>query len=54
MIVLLGLNGTDLDAPQDAATAVVLTLAAGEISEEALASWIAGHIVPLEAPGIVP
>ena len=54
MIVLLGLNGTDLDAPQDAATAVVLSFAAGEITGEALASWIADHIVPLEAPRIVP
>ena len=54
MIVFLGLNGTDLDAPQDAATAVVLSFAAGEITGEALASWIADHIVPLEAPRIVP
>jgi len=54
MIVLLGLNGMDLDAPQDAATAVVLSLGAGEITEEALAGWIADHIVPLEAPAIVP
>jgi death-on-curing protein len=54
MIVFLGLNGMDLDAPQDTATAIVLSLAAGEITEETLASWIAEHIVPLEAPGIVP
>lgn len=54
MIVFLGLNGMDLDAPQDGATAIVLSLAAGEITEEPLASWIAEHIVPLEAPGIVP
>ena len=54
MIVFLGLNGMDLDAPQESATAIVLGLAAGEISEEALASWIAAHIKPLDAPGIVP
>jgi len=54
MIVFLGLNGMDLDAPQDAATAVLLSLAAGEITEEALAAWIADHIGALEAPGIVP
>jgi death-on-curing protein len=54
MIVFLGLDGMDLDAPQDVATAIVLSLAAGEITEDTLASWIAGHIVPLEAPGIVP
>jgi death-on-curing protein len=54
MIVFLGLNGMDLDAPQDIATAIVLSLAAGEITEESLARWIAENIVPLEAPGIVP
>jgi death-on-curing protein len=54
MIVFLGLNGIDLDAPQEEATAVVLGLAAGEIPEELLASWIADHIKPLDAPGIVP
>jgi death on curing protein len=54
VIVVLGLNGMDLDAPQDTATAIVYSLAAGEITEEALASWIADHIAPLEAPGIVP
>jgi death on curing protein len=54
MIVFPGLNGMDLDAPQDLAAAIVLSLAAGEITEETLASWIGEHIVPLEAPGIVP
>jgi death-on-curing protein len=54
MIVFLGLNGMDLDAPQEAATAIILHLAAGEISEEALAGWLAAHVRPLEAPGIVP
>jgi death on curing protein len=54
MIVFLGLNGMDLDAPQEAATAIILSLAAGEITEEALAGWLAAHVRPLEAPGIVP
>jgi death on curing protein len=53
-IVFLGLNGTDLDAPQEAATAIVLSLAAGEITEDVLARWIAGHVRPLVAPGILP
>jgi prophage maintenance system killer protein len=43
MIVFLGLNGMDLDAPQEAATAIILGLAAREITEEALADWIAAH-----------
>jgi death on curing protein len=54
MIVFLGLNAFDLDAPVEDATAIVLGLAAGEIAETILASWIAGHLKPLDAPGIVP
>lgn len=37
MIVFLGLNRLDLDAPQEAATAIVLSLASGEITEDVLA-----------------
>jgi len=54
MIVFLGLNRLDLDAPQEEATAIMLSLAAGEITEDVLASWIANHVRPLHAPGIVP
>ena len=54
MIVFLGLNRLDLDAPPEAATAIVLSLAAGEITEDTLAHWIADHTKPLDAPGIVP
>jgi len=54
MIVFLGLNMIDLDAPQEAATAIILSLAAGEITEDILARWIATHSGPLVAPGIVP
>jgi death-on-curing protein len=54
IIVFLGLNGVDLDAPPEAATAMMLSLAAGEIAEDVLASWIADHIRPLDAPGIAP
>lgn len=54
MIVFLGLNQLELDAPQEAVTAIVLSLAAGEITEEVLARWIAAHIRTLDAPGIVP
>jgi death-on-curing protein len=54
IIVFLGLNGIDLDAPQEAATAMILSLATGEIAEDVLASWIADHIRPLDAPGIAP
>lgn len=54
MIVFLGLNRVDLDAPQEAAAAIVFSIAAGEIGEDVLARWIKGHIKPLVAPGIVP
>jgi death-on-curing protein len=54
IIVFLGLNGIDLEAPQETATAVILSLAAGEITEEILAQWIADHSKPLDAPGLVP
>lgn len=54
MIVFLGLNRIDLDAPPEAATAIVLSLAAREIAEDALARWIAAHSKTLEAPEIAP
>ena len=40
IIVFLGLNGIDFDVPPAEATAMILGLAAGEISEESLARWI--------------
>jgi death on curing protein len=54
MIVFLGLNRLEPDAPQEAATAIILSLAAGEVTEDVLARWIAVHIRPLDAPGIAP
>jgi death on curing protein len=40
IIVLLGLNGIDFDVPPEAATAIILGMAAGEIDEDGLARWI--------------
>jgi death-on-curing protein len=54
MIVFLNLNGLALAAPQEAATAIVLALAAGEIEEDVLARWLADNVRLLEAPGIQP
>jgi death on curing protein len=54
VIVFLGLNGIELDAPPETATAIMLSLAAGEIGEDDLARWIAANSRPLEAPGIQP
>lgn len=54
IIVFLGLSGIELDASPEAATAVMLSLAAGEIGEDVLARWIADNSRALEAPGIQP
>ncbi len=40
LVVFLGLNGIDFDVPQESATAMILALAGGEISEEGLTHWI--------------
>jgi death on curing protein len=40
IIVFLGLNGIDFDVPPEQATAMILGVAAGEVSEESLARWI--------------
>ena len=54
MIVFLNLNGLALTASQEAATAIILAMAAGEIGEDVLARWIASNTGPLEAPTIQP
>ncbi len=40
MIVFLGLNGVDFIVSPENATAMVLSVAAGEVSEESLTRWI--------------
>jgi death-on-curing protein len=40
IIVFLGLNGFDFDVPPEQATAMILALAAGEVSEVSLTRWI--------------
>jgi death-on-curing protein len=46
IIVFLGLNGFDLVAPPEQATAIMLEVGAGNMDEHALARWIADHIRP--------
>lgn len=43
LITFLGLNGRTFIAPEPEATAMMLALAAGEISEDLLAHWIGAH-----------
>jgi death-on-curing protein len=40
LIVFLGLNDIDFLVPPESATAIILSLAAGEVSEESLSRWI--------------
>jgi death-on-curing protein len=40
IIVFLGLNGVDFDVPPAHAAAMILSLAAGEVSEDGLTRWI--------------
>jgi death-on-curing protein len=40
MYTFLGLNGVDFVVPETEAAAIILALAAGEVSEESLARWI--------------
>jgi death-on-curing protein len=44
IMVFLGLNGIDLDVSPEAATAIILGMAAGEIGEDGLARWIADNL----------
>lgn len=46
IIVFLGLNGVDFDVPPEAATAIIVGMAAGEIDEDGLARWIADNTPP--------
>jgi death-on-curing protein len=40
LYTFLGINGVDFDVPEAEAAAMILSLAAGEISEENLVRWI--------------
>jgi death-on-curing protein len=44
IIVFLGLDGIDFDVRPEAATAMILGMAAGEIGEDGLARWVADNI----------
>lgn len=40
LYTFLGVNGIDFDVPEAEAAAIILSLAAGEVSEESLTRWI--------------
>jgi len=49
MAVFLGLNGWEIEAPEEEVVTVMLALAAGELDEERLASWVRSRLVEMEA-----
>jgi death-on-curing protein len=44
LIVFLGLNDVDLLAPPESATAIILSLASGEVDEAGLTRWIRDNL----------
>lgn len=47
--VFLGLNGWEIEAPEDEVVAVMLALAAGELGADGLAEWLRSRMVKAEA-----
>jgi death-on-curing protein len=47
MAVFLGLNGFDLDAPQEEVVTTMIAAAAGGLGEDQLEEWVRGHVVKL-------
>ena len=45
MVTFLGLNGLDIDASEEEVVTVMLSLAAGTITEKGLAKWLREHCV---------
>ena len=50
MAVFLGLNGYDIEAPEEEVVTVMQALAASEVDEERLASWLRSRLVPRASP----
>ena len=48
LIVFLGLNDIDFIVPETHATAIILEVAAGNVSEDGLARWIRDNWPPSE------
>jgi death on curing protein len=44
LVVFLGLNGRDLDAPESEVVTAMYDLAAGKLSEKKLATWVRKHV----------
>jgi death-on-curing protein len=46
MYLFLGLNGSQIEAPEEEVVALILSLAGGQLDESELASWLRHHISP--------
>ena len=46
LYTFLGVNDVDFDVPEAEAAAIILSLAAGEVSEESLTRWIRDNWPP--------
>ncbi len=44
LVVLLGLNGTEIEAPEAEVVQVMLAVAAGGMTEARLAKWVRSHL----------
>ncbi len=44
LVVFLGLNGTELEVPEAEVVQVMLAVAAGEMTEAHLATWVRSHL----------
>ncbi len=47
MVIFLGLNGRDLEAPEDEVVTIMLAVAGRRCSGKALANWVKTHMVRL-------
>ena len=47
MVIFLGLNGRDLEAPEDEVVTMMLAVAGRLCSERALATWVKPRLVRL-------
>ena len=49
MVIFLGLNGWDLEAPEAEVISTMLAVAAGQCSEAKLAEWLRKYMIPPSA-----
>jgi death on curing protein len=47
MVIFLGLNGSEIEAAEPEVVTVMKALASGKFSEQELAGWLRGNLMPL-------